>query len=574
MRNKIANQLLLSLLGVLTAGAQTTPTRHALSFPVEKNHIKVFAQRFEYQLIDKDRFQIGDVIIDASKLDFQIVPVKGGKTTQYQLRFRWPAGLVNDGEFIVKDNVGKGLLNQKMNPAQIKLSAESIAEDTGGRVQLAIFETPALDTDLIQKLQYAAFFKLCITKGDQDTRIIICSKDLFLKKTDKEIEVLSRDSFRKESYVEINGKTVDPQGIVYLNEKTDTISMRALIVSGATIEVATRKKDVRFKDLVLNAKGDQILIRTKGTEPVFETNIKRYGPEDWEVGLSLERPTMYIKGEGGIPLRQEFLPQGKLRKSSLQIDVVDGWEESTYSSELTLELAKVNPQIKLSSVEKNSVLRNGKTWSLKDLKTNTTNLRYLNVDTPEGNFVAAYDVYRGAAFEASTKLSFPLFSESELQWWLGGFHWGFAAHYDKLLSKGSSDPDWSNLELSTHYRFTKGLHMKDPTLGMGLTYGMAQAGSSVTLMGLDFFSELKTPGYLAPYFDWWLSRVRIPLMASGTDNLKNKMSYDFEFALRNQSKFSFFYETGLRMFSYKFSSDVADSSFSKVLIFGGIGAQF
>lgn len=573
MKTKIAHQLLLSLLVALTVSAQTSPTRHTLFFPVEKNHIKVFAQRFEYQLIDKDRFQIGDVIIDASKLDFQFIPVKG-KNTQYQLRFRWPAGLVNDGEFVVKDNVGKAIFTQKMNPAQILLSKKNISEETGGRSQLAIFESPALDPDLIQKLQYAAFFKLCINKGDQDTKIFLCSKDLFLKKNEKDIEILSRDSFRKESFVEINGKPVDPQGTIYLNEKTDTVSMRALIASGATIEVATRRKDVLFKDMVLNGKGDQILIRTTGTEPVFETNIKRFGPEDWEVGLSLERPTMYIKGEGGIPLRQEFLPQGKLRKDSLQIEVARGWENATYSSELTLELGKVSPQTKLSSSEKNSVLRNSKVWQLKDLKTNATNLRYLNVESPEGSFVAAYDVYRGAAFEVSTKLLLPLFSESELQWWLNGFHWGFAAHYDKILSKGASDPDWSNMELSAQYRFSKGLHMKDPTLGMGLSYSMAKAGSGISLMGVDFFSELKTANLISPYFDWWLSKIRLPVMASGSDNLKNKMSYDLEFSLRNQEKMKFFYETGIRLFSYKFSSDVADSSLSKVMIFAGIGTQF
>jgi hypothetical protein len=573
VNTKIACSTLMLLLGSLSLGAELGSPPYSLSFPVEKNHIKVFAQRFEYQLIDKDRFQIGDILIDTSKIDFQLVPVQN-KNHLLQLRFRWPAGLVNDGEFVVKDNVGKALFTQKMHPSQIQLSEEISTVDSGGHGQLAIFETPALDPDLIQKLQYSAFFKLCINKGDRDTRIFLCSKDLFLKKNNNDFEILSRDSFRKDSYVEINGKAVDPQGIIYLNETTDTISMRALMVSGATIEVATHRKDVHFSDMVVSDSGEQLLIRTKGTEPVSEKNIKRYGPEDWEIALSTERPTMYIKGEGGIPLRQEFLPQGKLRSHSLQIGVGHGWEEATYSSEVSLELVPPPIKIRLSSPDKYSFLQNGKSWYLKDLKSNTTNVRYLNVDTSEGNFIAAYEIYRGTAFEASTKLFFPLFSESDLQWWLNGFRWGLSAHYDKILAKGSSTPDWSNLELAAHFRFTKGLHMKDPTMGMGLTYGMANSNSTISLLGLDFFSELKTTGFINAYFDWWLSRVRLPLMASGGDNLKNKMSYDLEFSLRNQSKFNFFYEIGLRLFSYALSTDVADTTFSGTMIFAGIGSQF
>jgi hypothetical protein len=545
-----------------------------LSFPLEKNGIKIFPQRFEYHLVDKDRFRIGDILLDVTKLDFQLVPVNKSENS-FRLRFRWPARLLTEGELVIKDNVGKALWSLKMNPVQVRISEEESSNaDADHRTQLASFESSPLDDELIKKFKFAAFFKLCIAKADEDTRIYMCSKDLFLKRTADGIRVQSRDSFRSESYVEINGRPVDPQGAIFLNQRTDTVSLRTLLVSGATLEISTRRKDVFFKDVFLSQNGKNLVIRAVGTEPVSGQEVKLLGAQDWEAELPSDRPIVYLKGEGGIPLRQEFLIEGPVRKDSLQIKIASGAQEKTYDPEITMYLEKSFSKFKMSSSQQDSVIVGEKKWTLRHLESAANNRRYLNVDSPDGKFIAAYDVYRGTPFELTTKLMLPVVSESEIQWWLPDFRWGLGARADKLVMKKTDESDWTNFEFWGHYRFSPGLHMKDPALGIGLTYNSISFGSQLSALGVDFFSEQPGPEWSLGHIDWWLTRLRIPLAMTGSSNYSLKTSYDLETSFRMNATSKFFYEVGLRFMTYRFSSEAEDLAFSKTMILGGIGALF
>lgn len=541
----------------------------ALFFPVERNHIQIFPQRFEYLLLDKDHFRIGDIMLDANKVDFQLINPRGN-TSQYKFIFRWPADLLKDGEILIKDSSSKAIWIQKISTRDTKVLEEQAGDDSY-RSSTATYESPILENEFLNRLQYAAYFKFCIHKEDQGTRIYLCSKDLYVKKDKNKFTVLSRDSFRKDSYVEINGRPVDPQGAIFLNEQTDNISLRALLVSGASVEINTRKKDIQYKDVVLSENKEELIIRAKGTEPVDQSKVKRTSPSEWEMNLPLDRPILYLKGEGDIPMRQEFLIDGPVRSDAVQVPIASGWAETTYSSELQLKLSPSEGANLINSEKKTSLSRQN-LWTLTGLEKGKLNRHYLNVKTGEGDFVGAYEVYRGFPFEASTRFMLPFFSQSQASWWLPGFRFGLSLNYDKALAKTSSDPDWSALGLEFLLRFSKGLNMKDPGAGLIFFYKNASLGSSLTLLGIGGFYDIKDAW--DGRIPWLKFKFTLPLTKSGGD-LSLKTSWDLEASARRFDGPSLFYEAGVRWLKTSLSSDNdSNINYNRNMLFMGVGSLF
>ena len=423
--------------------ALTEDSRPQLFFPLEQNHVKILPQRFEYQLMDKDRFRVGDVLMNAREIGFQLIALDKQKT-RYKIRFQWPAGLLRQGEMAIKDNSGKALWLKKIDLQQIKLrdSQESI-NGSGLRSQLATYESSEIVSDVLSQLKLVPFFRFCIHREEPLTRIYLCSKDLYIKADDKQFRILSRDSYRPESFVEINGRPVGATGIVFLNAPSEYIYMCTLLLSGATLELETRMKPVEFKDIVAEDNGQTLLIRAEGAEPVDTSQVKKISDTEWETRLSADHPFTYLKGEGDLPLRQEFMITGPLRKNTLHVFVTSAPQAETYSGKVSLGLTttaenSLSPYDRRTTLER--VSDTDYKWILTDLEKNSDNRRYLKVTAPDGTFVGAYDVHRSLSLDGELRLMLPLWAQFRLEGMLNSKFSSYLS-YDQQMVKKSSEPD-------------------------------------------------------------------------------------------------------------------------------------
>lgn len=541
-------------------------TAERLKFPVEKNNVQIFPQRFEYALIDENHIRIGDIMIDANKVSLELIP-QDKQLTVFRFRFRFPSPLMTAGELVVKDSIGKAIWIQKFEKANLAITPDE--ENERYRVQMAFYDSVPFEKDFLTKLENTSFFRFCVSKIENETKINLCSKELFLKYVKAKPTIQSRDPHRKDSYVVINGRPVDPSGIVFLNEVTDPISLQALLLSGASVEIDTRRKQIRYTDILQGESKDQLIIRAQGTTPVDESKVKRISADEWEMVVPARRPTIYLNGEGGIPMRQEFLIKGSLRSEAMQVEVIEGATTQTYSPEVQIKLKKPT-EVTLSPGDKrSSVDGTTQSWMLNQLEKGKINKRGLFVIENNNKFYTEYEVYRGHSILGFTRLMYPLFSQTQFQWWHGGFNWGVALNVDKSLSKSALENDWSKFSLEVLYRFQKGMNLKDPTFGLLFFADQASYDAKATLMGMGLFADLKVKD---PNIDWVSARLHWPLSASGDNNLKLKSGWNFEATARKFKNDSVFYELGFRAFSYKFENTAANLTFNRNMIFLGIGS--
>ncbi|GIL18660.1 MAG: hypothetical protein BroJett040_24110 [Oligoflexia bacterium] len=563
----------LFLSSLTSFGAEDT-----LFFPIDKNNVKVLNQSFEYKLIDKDNFKVGDVLMNANQFELHIDPEN--RDGKYKIKFKWPSGMITKGEIVLKDNAGKIIWKTPISPESLKIEKSQI-EQRGDiyRTDVATFETESLDEATLKKLQLYPFFKYCIQRTEELTSLFLCSKDLYYKEVDKGFSIQSRDSFRRESHVEINGKVVGEQGMIILQSKKNPVSMKALLLSGASIEANTRLTDVDFKDFYSSQEGKKIFVRAVGAEPAKEELITKREADGWWMELDINRPIFYVKGEGDIPMRQEFIVSGKPRSESLKVPYASTPSLKTYSSEETVALKK-SSDYSLSVYDKNSSLRDNGTsylWTIKNLAVGELNRGYLKVKSKDGEYVAAHDILRGKRHEFNAKLHIPNTAVSlRLEQWIT-LRWGWALGYDHYITKGASEPHFSITSIEGLMRFTPGLHYVDKSHGISLGYNIYKADSvSIGSPTIGGYLVQAAPKKWNKYFQWINYRIKLPLGGKGND-FKLSTAYQLEALLKWQTSTAAILELGTRLESYQFQSELAQSSnytYSRTLLFGGISWLF
>jgi hypothetical protein len=564
----------------LTASA-APEGRPELFFPLEQNHVKILPQRFEYELIDKDRFRVGDVLINAREIGFQLIPVDAHKN-RYKIRFQWPAGLLQQGEIAIKDNSGKALWIKSIDSHQIQLRSPRDLPGPGAhlRSQLATYESTGDVFEVLTQLKQVPFFRFCIHREEPLTRIYLCSKDLYIKADDSQFRILARDSYRPSSFVEINGRAVGGNGIVFLNAPSEYIYLRTLLLSGANLELETRMKPVEFKDIALDADGRTLRVRAEGAEPVDPSQVKKISDSEWETSLRLDRPFTYLKGEGDLPLRQEFLITGPVRKDTLHVYVTSKPQTETYSSHVTLGLQTL-AENSLSPYDRRTTLNklseSDYEWTLSDLEKNSANRRYLKVTSPEGVFVGAYDVHRSLSLDGELRLMLPLWAQFRLQ---GTLNRRFSSYlsYDQQMVKKSSEPDVKLITVGFQYRMPAGIHLEDAAFGPSLDVTAFQNDiKSVLLMNAGLFAEFHSPAWYRQWLPWTILRAKMPVTIMDAD-YKLKSSWDAEIDLRHFFSPTAYFEFGLRhqQLSLQSNDDVVHPPIksSKALILVGLGALF
>lgn len=540
-----------------------------LFFPVEKSQIRILPQRFEYQLIDANRFQVGNLLIQATDIGIRISNNKNQKFT-----FFWPLELLDFGDIVIKDSSGKAIWRRSVSKAQVQVRSSSSG------TKLATTELSAADgEDLFRLIQRSPFFRFCALRENPQTKIFFCSKDLYLVRKGSLIGLQARDSLRPDSFVEINGKLVERQGFIFLNSSKDPLSLRALMLSGSTIEIDTRMKDVNFQDVVLSNDEKSLIVSAKNKElpgtQLDETSVA------WKSTLDVERPSLYLKGEGNIPLKQEFLIEGPIRKESIKVDISGPAPEVTSSSSITLNL-KSDSFLKLESAgdRQSSLQRTGNDtyqWTLKNLRRNETNRRYLKtIDSrknPSEVFWAAYDIKRNSAFEVSMRAYYPLRADLQVLWFPNS-RWQFGGRYDSQIGKNSKFDSSSVVSAEVFYRLSPGIHMIDPSYRAGVFYdAFSSSGGNLGLYGLSLGGQYKNTsiyGFVAP---WLLVDAKAPL-ASTDSSFQVTGSFDIQAVLRFPENLDRYQEVGIKYRSYNFKKSSADINLSEPYLFYGYGILF
>lgn len=438
---------------------------NSLFFPFEKNHVQILPQRFEYELLDKDQFRIGNAQFDARLFEFNVSD-KANENGERKIQVRWPAALLTTGEISIRDNIGKSLWTTPI----AKSTAKMVKKQQGsGSTLVASAEGAMIPERVFNLIFHSPYFRVCIQKADQLTRIAICSKDFYFGKLDGKSAILSRDSDRSESYVNINGNKVDPVGLIFLQGVSNVISLRVLLLSGAQIEVDTRLKKVDFRDMYLSQDGERLVVSAFGAEPVAGQKVLRMADGSWQTEVGINRPVIYLKGEGDIPMKQEFVTEGTIRKQQIRVEAEDPLPKFTYSNRINIRLKKT-PQYKLATPDEMSKLEEREdsySWTLLNLTDGVRNRRLVRVSMADETFMAAWEIERNLPWHVRASLGFPFMARVQFERWFDNQHLGLGGEFEHNFT-GSKDGDRSaqRMKANLYWSIPEHVNMKD--VGWGL----------------------------------------------------------------------------------------------------------
>jgi hypothetical protein len=576
--------------GSLANGTGLSKTK-PLYFQADKNNLQVLPQRFEYTLIDEERLKVGDVLIDANQLTFRLIPSKTEKG-RYSIRFTWPAGLLTEGEIALKNNSGKAIYNSLINKKNLRISAGNAGDSEEIlRSETAEFTADNVDPKVIEDMKYLPFMSFCIFRASEETRLYLCSKELYITNQDGQLTVKPRSTSKKTAQVEINGKVVGNQGIIFLNDRSETVAFTAQTQSGASLEIETRRQDVDFKDVVLDKDGKKITLIASGAEPVDEEKVRKLSDTEWQIDIPATRPILYLKGEGDIPMRQEFYVKGTLPYEKDRPFLSAKSPNKTYSSSLYLlgvapEGMKIVPADKSTQVEPQK--KGQFLWKLQDIPSGKTTRYYLNTTLADRSYLVGYDIFRARPFEFFLGGFFQtpsglVYGRVGLQWWIENLfgstssfsrlHWGLGLHRDQHLTKKDGEGNYDKTTLELMWRASEGFYMTDPTWGLTLPVQMISGeGFSTTAIGLGAFWQTPSGKVFKGVSDWLTISGRYLPSGTGSDvKLSSGMEAELMLSKNFSQSFSVQYGAGLEMLKF---DPAASKENTQINITGGVAWHF
>jgi hypothetical protein len=534
-KNIITKSLLISTL--LLSCSQNLYGQVPLNFSAEYNNIQILPQKFEYTLLDSSSLKIGDIIIDSKNLNFQL-ELNPSNPSEGRLIFSWPAGLLKEGELTLFNNYGKSLLKEEITQEKIKIVSGENTTNALLRNEKTTFTTEYLNEEFIEEIKYLPFLKFCMNKKERNTRIELCSSELYVSSEENKLNIKERKSSQREAVVIINGKEVGDQGIIFLNDKNENINFKAQSESGALLEIVTRLKPIDFKDVVITDDKKSLKFKASGSYPVKEEGVKKLGDDLWEITLPVDFPVFYVQGDGGIPMRQEFNIKGILPQEKLRSFLLGSPKAKTYSSNFTIEAktpkgttVKAKDDLSKLTLKKNQRL----TWELKDLKANELNKRYLLLTSTDAEATIGYDIFRGYRYEAhvTSQILSPLNMIGlglDLSWWLNNLMSGIAFKYTMALTKPEVITSYSEMEVSYLHRFTKGLNFINPSYFVGIGYKMLKINDTSFATPGFSVGRKNTPtwNWLYAIADWYQWKFQY-FLGQKNNNVELKSVYAFDF---------------------------------------------
>lgn len=559
MQNSFVNFLVIaaSLLAVPTFAKEKEP----VYFLPEKNNLQILPQKFEYNLLNSSTIKIGDIVIDSNNLSLELAQDK----SQYQFIFNWPAGLFDHAELVVFNNYGKAIQTYEIKKEDIELIKESkegekSEVDSLLRKDKAIFKTP-IETVLLDEIKYLPFFKFCLQRKEESTRIDLCSVELYLSSKDGKPTIKMRSENKKRAQILVNNAEVGEQGIIFLNDISESINFIGQSESGAKLEIETRLRPVDFKDIIISDDGKSLSLTSQGSRPVSEKNVTNLTDSMWQIKLPADFPVFYIQGEGSIPFRQEFFVRGALPTESLRTSSSDLVNDTYSSSEkMTLDLPK---GVTISSKDANSrVAKNGQKieWTVTGLEKGQDNERILYLKKDKNEYAIYQSIYRAAALEAhlgatyitAEKMSF---GNLGLNYWMSKRS-GLSIMIDQALTKTDTIDKWSITEFSYLHRLTAGMNFRAPSFfgSVGMR-SMSLGNLSFSQIGLGIGQKtMFTSSFMKMMADWYKWNLNYYLGAKSNEiEIKSLLTADYRLYL--QLSHSFYFNYGLGIQSISMSDD-------------------
>lgn len=561
-----------------------------LNFQADKNKVQVLPQRFEYTLLDEDRLKIGDILIDTTQIIFQIEKRRG----TYRIHFEWPADLIKEGQLALKDNSGKAIFNTVLTKSNVKLKPGKLQEDdTGLRFQIASLTVEDVPPELVEDIKVLPFMEFCIFRESEETRLYLCSKELYVSSQDKSMTVKARSATKKSSQIEINGKVVGNQGLIYLNDRSENVAFNAKTRTGAFLEIETRMKDVDFKDVVLSPDEDQIILTASGARPVDESKVKKISESDWQITLPRSRPVLFLNGDGDIPMRQEFFVRGPLPREKNRAFLSSRSLSRTYSSELSftgiapedinVKVADGASKATIETLKKNQFL-----WTIRDIPKGKESRHYLQLSNKEQEFIAGYDVFRGEPYSLGLNTQYltpagVAYGTVDFHWWMenflfvssdwANFHWGIALERrQQLVEKDDfAKANFTTIELL--WRAQDGYHLIDETWGLSFPLqNIDGEGLSLMTFGVGAYVEKKPGRWLKPFMKWSELRLQYFTGSSGGD-VKLNSAFQIKGIGYWPMSSQWYLRYGLDFSQYKFSPS-ADEGSTQLGINAGVFWKF
>ena len=586
------NKFILILLFCLI-GARAFAERSGLPlfFPADKNKIQILPQRFEYSMKDAEKIKIGDVIVDTSQLNFEILVSKKSKNIaiKYRFKFSWPADLLQNGNIYLTNNNGKAVWSSTVNARNTTYTRIKNTDEPDLRSSVAHLLSDEINPETFNSLKYFPFMKFCINKYAADTRIETCSKELYFFSEPQGYSIKSRPTNIREASVSINARPVGDQGMVFLNDVSESISFRATVISGATLTIETRKKDVEFKNVFLGDDQKSIVFEAHGTEPVLEKDTERLTNGNWRTSLPIDRPVVYLQGQGEIPLRQEFFIKGPVPRLNAQAFIKEMTAEKTYNSKLKTTIS-ASQGTKLSNIKNESSLQSKSEteyiWMQDQLETGQSNRHYLNLSAEKENWIAAFDIFRGCSSEVAVQFfniypSAYLNGAVQFSYWFENFlglntklshqKWGLGISHISSVVKKSNLPQLIMTNVDLSYRFSSGLNYIDPSMGIKIISSQIKLDSTqTTSLGVGLFDRALAPQWLPRYFTWMTLNLDYFLPASTVD-------FDFKGLIKTQGVLEmnfnsvYFLDAGLSLEKWNVPVETNISAFQFGL---NIGAKY
>lgn len=549
---------------------KSSPKLKPLYFQADKNNLQVLPQRFEYTLLDQNRLKVGNILIDTTEIQFQIERTND-KKNPYAIRFQWPAGLIKEGQLAIKNNSGKAIFNRNIQSSDLKLSGATTNED-GLIVETASLTFSDVDASMIDDMKYFPFMTFCIFKESYETRLYLCSKELYLSSQGGAMVIKSRDSIKRNANIDINGKVVGNQGIIYLNDRNENVAFKAHTQTGAFLEIETRMKDVDFKDVVLSPDGKRIILTASGAKPFDTRNVKIFSEDEWQITLPRSRPVLFLKGEGDIPMRQEFFIRGVLPREGNRIFVSPRSPSRTYSS--SLRLTGVTPKgIEASTLPNETTAALKKTkgqqfqWNIHDIPSGVNSRHYLLSKHGDEAFTVGYDVFRGRPFVFDLKANYQTpsatgYASLGLQWWIENmlgldadwarFHWGLSVRYASQIMKNDEAPEFDKINFELLWRAQEGFYFVDSTWGLYLPVEMLQGSdSSLMAYGAGFFMHTKTQNPMWRKWVTW-SELKAQYLFAGSGDVELSSAYNLGWTAYKNISSNWYFSYGAFIEDYKF----------------------
>lgn len=544
MQNNIINSILTFTFLFSAYAAAKNP----IYFLPEKNNLQILPQKFEYNLLNASTIKIGDIVIDSNNLSLELSQEK----SQYSFTFTWPAGLFEQAELVLFNNYGKAIQNYSIKKEDIQLVKDANAGEISDpenllRTDKAVFKA-AIENVLIDEVKYLPFFKFCLQRKEENTRIDLCSVELYLSSKDGKPTIKIRSENKKKAQILVNNAEVGEQGVIFLNDITESINFIGQSESGAKLEIETRLRPVDFKDIVISDDGKSLILTVMGSRPVSTKDVTILSDSLWQIKLPADFPVFYIQGEGSIPFRQEFFVRGALPTESLRAQSND-LISATYSRSGKMSLRLPKGTTVFSKEPNSRVARNGQKieWTMSALEKGKDNKRVLYLKKDKNEYAIYQSVFRASAFEVQLGASYfstekLTFADFALNYWFSNTYSGLGARMEQALTKTDSIDKWIVSEFAYWHRFKAGLNFRDPSFyASAHARSTAFSGLSFSQFGLGIGQKTTfEAAFIKRFADWYSWNFNYYLGSKSNEiEIKSLMIFDYRMYLA-LSKASYF----------------------------------